>query len=217
MLGILGLGALGVVFGQGIQKAISTALKAAGGSGVAEVLPGAGGFVLYTVTGGYPAAPHDYSLKVDGLVDRPLALSVRELEGLPHTALSRTFQCVTGWSVEDVHWVGVRLIDLAQHAGMKDGASAFELASFDGVYTESLTVEQARQSGALVAYSMLGAPLTRDHGGPVRLYVPGMFGYKSIKWLSRITLTDHAGPGFWEVRGYPMNAWIEGHPPASAA
>ena len=72
-------------------------------------------------------------------------------------------------------------------------ASAFRLTSFDGLYTESLTIEQARQSGAIVAYSMLGAPVTREHGGPVRLYVPDMFGYKSIKWLSRIELVTRAG------------------------
>jgi hypothetical protein len=217
MLSILGLGALGVLFGQGVQKAISSALRAAGGSSVSAVLPGGGGFVIYTVTEGYPAAPPNFKVEVDGLVDRPLSLSVAELEGLPKTSLTRNFQCVTGWSVEDVAWVGVRLIDLAQHAGVQDRASAFHFSSFDRVYTESLTVEQARQSGALVAYSMLGEPITREHGGPVRLYVPAMFGYKSIKWLSKITLTDHASPGFWETRGYPINAWIEGHAPRSSA
>ena len=64
---------------------------------------------------------------------------------------------------------------------------------------------------------MLGAPVTREHGGPVRLYVPEMFGYKSIKWLSRIELMTNAKPGYWEQNGYPVNAWITGHAPDQAA
>ncbi len=89
--------------------------------------------------------------------------------------------------------------------------------SFDGVYTETLTLAQAHESGAIVAYEMLGAPVTRDHGGPVRLYVPGMFGYKSIKWLSGIEAVDSIEPGYWEQNGYPVDAWIDGHPPAASA
>jgi DMSO/TMAO reductase YedYZ molybdopterin-dependent catalytic subunit len=116
--------------------------------------------------------------------------------------------------VNNVPWVGVRLTDLAEHARIHPAASAFKFTSFDGVYTESLTLEQARETGAIVAYSMLDAPVTRDHGGPVRLYVPEMFGYKSIKWLSGIELVTHAEPGYWEHNGYPVNAWINGSPPA---
>jgi DMSO/TMAO reductase YedYZ molybdopterin-dependent catalytic subunit len=185
--------------------------------GIASLLPGGGQFTIYTVSDGYPAAPADYRLRVDGLVRRPLSLSVADLRSLPATRFTRDFQCVTGWVVTDVHWVGVRLLDLAEHAGVDPAASAFQLVSFDGVYTESLTIEQARETGAIAAYSMLDAPVTREHGGPVRLYVPDMFGYKSIKWLSRIELVTHAVPGYWEQNGYPTNAWIGGQPPAKAA
>lgn len=217
VLSMLGLGGLGVVFGSHVQNGISGLLKSLDAGSVASLVPGGGEFVVYTVTEGYPAAPADYRLRVDGLVARPLSLTVADLRSLPATRLTREFQCVTGWSVADVHWVGVRLVDLAEHASADPRASAFQFASFDGVYTESLTIEQARQTGAIVAYSMLGAPVTREHGGPVRLYVPDMFGYKSIKWLSRITLASHAELGYWERNGYPENAWISGHPPRQAA
>ena len=63
---------------------------------------------------------------------------------------------------------------------------------------------------------MLGAPLSRGHGGPVRLYVPGMFGYKSIKWLSTITLTNVVEEGYWELNGYPVDAWVNGRGPSAA-
>ena len=215
MLTILGVGALGIAFGQRVQEEITSLLTPLRSTGIANLVPGGGGFTLYTVTGGYPATPADYHLTVGGMVDRPLSLSVADLETLPATRLTHNFQCVTGWEVADVHWVGVRLTDLAEHAGASPKATAFWFNSFDGVYTESLSMEQAKQSGAIVAYSMLGAPVTRDHGGPVRLYVPGMFGYKSIKWLSHITLTDQLELGYWELNGYPLNAWIDGHPPSS--
>jgi DMSO/TMAO reductase YedYZ molybdopterin-dependent catalytic subunit len=213
---VLGLGALGTLFGSNVQAGISSLLNSVHAGSIASVLPGGGQFTIYTITAGYPAAPANYRLRVDGLVRKPLALTVSELQALPATRLTRDFQCVTGWVVDNVHWVGVRLVDLAQHAGVDPAAAAFKLTSFDGAYTESLTLEQAHQTGALVAYSMLGAPVTREHGGPVRLYVPDMFGYKSIKWLSGIELVEHAEPGYWEQNGYPVNAWISGHPPARA-
>jgi len=217
VLSVLGLGALGTLFGSHVQAGISSLLNSVHAGGIASILPGSGQFTIYTITNGYPAAPEDYKLRVDGLVERPLALTVADLQSLPATRLTDDFQCVTGWEVTNVHWVGVRLVDLAQRAGVDPAASAFEFTSFDGLYTESLTLEQAQQTGAIAAYSMLGAPVTREHGGPVRLYVPQMFGYKSIKWLSRIELVAHPHPGYWEQNDYPVDAWISGHAPARAA
>ena len=216
VLSVLGLGALGTLFGSHVQAGISSLLDSLHAGGIASALPGGGQFTIYTITSGYPAAPANYRLRVDGLVQTPLSLTVADLQSLPATRLTRDFQCVTGWVVGDVHWVGVRLVDLAERAGVDPAASAFHFTSFDGLDTESLTIEQAHQTGAIVAYSMLGAPVTREHGGPVRLYVPDMFGYKSIKWLDRIELVTRAEPGYWEQNGYPVNAWISGHAPAQA-
>jgi DMSO/TMAO reductase YedYZ molybdopterin-dependent catalytic subunit len=216
MLGILGLGAVGIVAGSTIQDGLDSLLKPLRGSVIGGLVPGSGGFTIYTITDGYPAAPADYKLRIGGMVKQELAFSVADLGRLPATRLTKNFQCVTGWKVSDVHWVGVSLVDLAAKAGMSDKAGAFLFTSFDGVYTESLSVEQAKQSGAIVAYSMLGKPVTRDHGGPVRLYVPDMFGYKSIKWLSRIDAVRSVEAGYWEQNGYPINAWISGHPPTDA-
>ncbi len=217
VLSVLGLGALGTLFGSHVQAGISSVLNSLHANSVASLLPGGGQFTLYTITGGYPAAPADYRLRVDGLVQRPLSLTEADLRSLPATRITHNFQCVTGWEVTDVHWVGVRLVDLAERAGADPAATAFQLTSFDGEYTESLTIDQARETGAIAAYSMLNAPVTREHGGPVRLYVPLMFGYKSIKWLSRIELVSRAEPGYWEQNGYPVNAWISGSPPTQPA
>ena len=128
----------------------------------------------------------------------------------PPVQLTRDFQCVTGWRVHDVKWVGVRLRDLLDDAGVQPTAKAVRFTSFDGVYTESLTLEQARRDDVLVAYKLDGQNLSRIHGGPVRLAVTPMYGYKSLKWLDTIELTDQVEPGYWEHRGYDVNGWV-GH------
>lgn len=203
MLGMAGLGALGVVAGSRVATGVGNLFSSVG----AGIAPG-GGFTYYTVTNGFPAAPPDYHLVVDGLVERPMYLSVDDLRAMPPTHLVKNFQCVTGWRVDNVHWTGVALRHLLDLAGAHPSARALRFWSFDGVYTESLTLDQARLADVIVAYDMLGAPVTRAHGGPVRLYVPPMYGYKSIKWLSRIALVDRVIPGYWEAYGYAVNGWI---------
>ncbi len=211
-LGIVGLGGLGVVFGNTLQRivgAIVAPFTNANGSGLGALIPGANRFRLYTVTGSFPDIPKSrYRLRVEGLVEHPLELSVEDLRALPRTELVRPFQCVTGWRVPDVHWAGVRLADLIDLAKPRSGAHAVEFTSYDGIYTESLTLDQARRTDVVVAYEMLGGPITSEHGGPVRLYVAPMYGYKSAKWLQSISLVPLAIPGFWEQQGYAVNAWV---------
>jgi DMSO/TMAO reductase YedYZ molybdopterin-dependent catalytic subunit len=212
VLGGLGLAVAGTLFGEVAANAIGQALRPvaqAGGSGLADLLPGAERFQLYTVTGSYPDIPADrWRLAVGGLVKRPYELTFSELQALPSRAMTKTFVCVTGWQVPGVHWVGVPLEDLVRRAGPLGEGKALRFTSYDGVYTESLTLDQAARPDIIVAYEMLGGPITRDHGGPVRLYVPPMYGYKSIKWLRSIEVTDRVEPGYWEHYGYSVNAWI---------
>ncbi len=212
VLGMLGLGAVGVVAGKTVQDGISAALapvQRLDPTGLTGLLPG-NYFRIYTVTSGYPyESPQDYRLTVDGLVDRPLKLSLADLQAMAPTRLVRAFQCVTGWRVPGVHWEGVLIADLLDRAGVAAQGTALRFESFDGTYTESLTIDQARRPDVMAAYSMSGAPLGREHGGPVRLYVAPMYGYKSIKWLSRIEVVDRVEPGYWEqVGGYAVNAWV---------
>jgi DMSO/TMAO reductase YedYZ molybdopterin-dependent catalytic subunit len=110
--------------------------------------------------------------------------------------------------VADVHWRGVRVRDVLDRAGAEHGAAGLRLYSFDGAYTESLTMAQARRDDVIVAHEMLGKPVTRAHGGPVRLYVAPMYGYKSLKWLDRIEVVDHLEEGYWEERGYDVDAFV---------
>jgi len=217
LLGSLVASGAGIVFGARVQDALQQLLLPItlhDPTGLSDLLPVAGRFRIYSVTDTLPSRrPEDYSLRVDGLVAHSLVLSYGDVrDQLPQTELRRDFQCVTGWRVHDVEWAGVRLRDILDRAQVRPGATHAVFWSFDGTYTETLTMEQATRDDVLVAHTMEGKPLSSDHGGPVRLYVAPMYGYKSLKWLERIELTDHppAGGGYWEHRGYDIDAWA-GH------
>jgi DMSO/TMAO reductase YedYZ molybdopterin-dependent catalytic subunit len=208
VLGMLGLAGAGILLGSRASSLISS-IAAKDPTGLANLIPGNGRFRFYSVVASVtPTPPEEYRLTIEGLVASPVQLSMADLAALPQTAFTRDVQCVTGWRVEDVDWSGVLLADLLDHVGAEPGAGAVLFGSSDGAYTESLTMEQARRPDVLVATSMLGAPVTHDHGGPVRLYVAPMYFYKSIKWLDRITVSDEVVPGYWEVRGYDVDAWV---------
>jgi DMSO/TMAO reductase YedYZ molybdopterin-dependent catalytic subunit len=212
VLAMLGLGAVGVAVGGPVSRAVDAALdplRRADPTGLTGLVPG-DGWRYYSVTATQPSVPvADFRLTVAGLVSRPAEYSYADLEsGLPQTSITADFQCVTGWRVEDVPWTGVLLRDLLDEAGVQPGAKAVTFRSLDGVYTESLTLEQARASDVLVATRMYGETVTADHGGPVRLYVAPMYGYKSLKWLGGIEVVDAVEPGYWEVRGYDIDAYI---------
>jgi len=211
-LGLLGLGAVGIVSGAALQERLTplvAELQIRDPTGLVAALPAGEDFRFYSVTGAVPEATAEgYRLAVSGLVERPAEHTLAALRAMPQTELVRDFQCVTGWRVRDVPWAGVPLSHLLDLAGPASGATAVRLTSFDGEYTESLTLEQARRPDVLVALQMLGAPVTHDHGGPVRLYAAPMYGYKSIKWLDRIELTADVQPGYWEERGYDLDGWV---------
>ena len=204
---MVGLGAIGVIAGRAGQDAVTATVGSI--PGVGSVIPAAGGFRIYTVTNGYPEMdPAAYRLAVYGGVTDELSLSLTDLADLPQTQMTKDFQCVTGWRVDDVPWNGVLLSDVLDAAGANPDAYSLRFFSFDGVYTESLTREQAMRPDVLVATQMYGQPLTREHGGPVRLYVAPMYGYKSLKWLSGIEVVNQVVPGYWEQRGYDIDAWV---------
>lgn len=208
VLGMLAVAGVGVVVGSRISGAVN-AVAANDPTGLTGLIPGGGRFRFYSVAGRVADVPAaDYRLRIDGLVARPLTLGFADLQHFPQTTLVKDVQCVTGWRVPQVTWSGVLLSDILEHAGVADGAGAVEFGSFDGVYTESLTLTQALRPDVLVATALEGEPIENDHGGPVRLYVAPMYFYKSLKWLDRITVARGVEPGYWEERGYDVDAWV---------
>ncbi|MFI8231773.1 molybdopterin-dependent oxidoreductase [Streptomyces sp. NPDC085900] len=212
LLGTIGLGALGVVAAPVLQRGLEGFLGAAADkdpTGLTGLLPNGGGFRYYSVTSSVPHKDAtDYRLTVDGLVDRPTTYTLDELRALPQTRLVKDVQCVTGWRVPDTPFEGVRLSRLLDAAGVRAKAGAVRFTCFDGAYSESLTLEQARRSDVLVALRMQDKYIGHAHGGPVRLYVAPMYFYKSAKWLSGITVTEDVKPGYWERLGYDVDAWV---------
>jgi DMSO/TMAO reductase YedYZ molybdopterin-dependent catalytic subunit len=200
-IGLLGLTAGGLLLGKkGLPKLNS-------------FIPGADsayGFTIYTVTGGYPTFdPATYHLQIGGMVKNPLTLTIDDIVlHEPAVREKRFYQCVTGWTVPNATWTGVRLSHLLDKVQPLPGAHAVKFYSFDGVYTESLTLDQARKSDVLLAYQLMDQPLSKAQGAPLRLVVPAMYGYKFAKWVYRIELIPRPIDGYWEQNGYDRDAYI---------
>jgi DMSO/TMAO reductase YedYZ molybdopterin-dependent catalytic subunit len=181
-------------------------------SGFSQALGNAlpvGGWRIYTVSGTMPVFdPETWRLQIGGLIRKPISLDYRQLLNLPRSEQVSTFHCVTGWTIKNVRWGGVRLADLFSLAHPMPNAHAVRFVSMENPYQDSLTLDQARLADVMLAYEMDGKPLSRPHGAPVRLVIPDMYGYKSVKWVTQIVLDPAPTPGFWEQLGYDRDAWI---------
>lgn len=143
---------------------------------------------------------------VDGLVERPVTVDHATWAGLPHVAQTADFHCVEGWSVNGLRWRGVRPAAVLALARPLPRATHAVFHAFDGTYTDSLPLDALEGERALLADTLEGRRLQPANGGPIRLLVPDQMAYKSVKFVRRIELTDGPRVGFWEQRGYPMDA-----------
>src|SRR5215204_4647481 len=172
-------------------------------------IPVGQGWRIYAVNPPYPRFdPATWRLRIDGLVERPQTLTYADLLALPQADQTSDFHCVTGWSVDGVRWRGVRFADLLAAAEPRANARALAFVSAERPYVDTLTLRQALAPDAMLAHAMDGRPLTRPHGAPARVVMPQMYGYKGVKWLERIVVTDRVADGFWEQRGYDRDAWV---------
>ena len=142
-----------------------------------------------------------FRLRVEGLVMNRLAFTWDEFCSLPQSEMVVDIHCVTQWSRYDNRFQGVMVRDLMALAQPKDEARFVSMTSYDG-YTTNLTLAEFADEDVMLAHSWEGQPLTRQHGGPVRLVLPKLYFWKSPKWLTRIEILREDRPGFWEVRGY---------------
>jgi DMSO/TMAO reductase YedYZ molybdopterin-dependent catalytic subunit len=152
--------------------------------------------------------PATWRLELGGLVERPVSLGYDELRALPRVHQVSTFHCVTGWTVDDVRWEGIRshtLVDLVQP---HRDARWVTFHSMEEPYVDQISLDQFLLSDVMLARRMDGKPLTRNHGAPLRLVIPEMYGYKGVKWVKRITFDTTQASGYWEQRGYDVDAWV---------
>jgi len=150
-----------------------------------------------------PHIPTDlWSLTIDGAVNTPITLDWKTFNALPKTTLKTDIHCVTRWSRLGMEWEGVLIDELIAQAGGLTDEARFLIAASEGDYTTNLPVADVTGERAMVATMAHGEPLTAEHGGPARLFVPHLYFWKSAKWIKKLTFTAEDHPGFWEVNGY---------------
>ena len=143
----------------------------------------------------------EWRLRVYGLVENELDFDWAAYKALPQITDTSDFHCVTRWSQLDMDWQGVLARDVLALAMPLSNAKFVTMHGYDG-YTTNLPLEALLDDDVLIAHSVLGQTLTKDHGGPVRMVVPKRYAWKGAKWLKAIELHEFDRRGFWEVRGY---------------
>ena len=163
----------------------------------------------------------DWRLEIDGLVDRPRtgahAITFDALLAFPQLDDDSDFHCVTTWSRMNMKFVGVRLLDVLDTVGVRDGATHLLIHAYDEDpssgehYTTNVPLAEAVKPYVLLVHTWEGQPLPREHGGPVRMITPQLYAWKGAKWVRRIEVLDRDVLGFWERRGYSNTAipWFD--------
>ena len=153
-------------------------------------------------------ATWDFSIEISG--SKVGTWTWDQLNALPQTDMHTDIHCVTKWSKQDTDWRGVTIDTLLEDAGVKP-PTGFVMAGCDGGYTTNVPAPDVLDGKAMLAHTYDGKPLAPEHGGPVRLFIPHLYLWKSAKWIRSMTFMDEDVPGFWERYGYHMygDPWRE--------
>ncbi len=147
----------------------------------------------------------DWSIEVGGLVDKPGTIGRAELEAIGAEELVSTLTCISnevgGNLISTAKWTGVPLATVLKRFGVRPNAVDLVAEGEDG-YTDSFPVERALSPEPHLVWQMNGEPLPASHGTPVRLIVPGLYGIKNVKWLTKLTVSGDDYKGFWQDRGW---------------
>lgn len=145
----------------------------------------------------------EWDFTVDGLVERPMRWTWDEISAMASSELTADIHCVTKWTKLDTTWAGIPVRDMWEMIGPDPSASHVVLHAYHG-YTTNLSVADFLAEGNLFAHTYGGEPLELEHGFPLRLVVPHLYFWKSVKWVRGFTVLDHDEPGFWERNGYHL-------------
>ncbi len=208
LLGTFAAGIGGIALAPKLSRLLSSAVPSS--TALGDVLPGlGGGWRIYNVQSPMPTFhPATFELSITGLVERPQRLRWSDVAALPGEQQTSTFHCVTGWSVDNVHWEGIRSQTIIDLVRPKAAAKFVSLQSLETPYIDQISLEQFREPNAMLARRQDGKPLTRSHGAPLRLILPSMYGYKNVKWVRELRFDAVQTPGYWEQRGYDTDAWV---------
>lgn len=153
----------------------------------------------------------NWQIEVSGSCEKPGIFTWESLLALPQKEVKGRLTSVTRWSVEGV-WQGIPLSEILQAVAVKENCRYLRFWSINKIYDTSIPIEIANKEKSLLAYSFDGELLTEDYGGPIRAFIPYLWGYKSAKSVVAIELMDYYVPGFWEKRGYTDSGEIEAGP-----
>ena len=151
-----------------------------------------------------------WSFAVGGACANASTSSYSELQGLGPLEMTSDFHCVTGWSKLDNHWRGVQTKELLARA-IPDADATHVLVHAEQGYTANVPLDVLQEDESMLSWGHNGKQLAPKHGWPLRLVVPRLYGWKSVKWVRRFELLTADQRGFWEVRGYHNRAdpWLE--------
>ncbi|MBI9082308.1 MAG: molybdopterin-dependent oxidoreductase [Desulfobacterales bacterium] len=162
--------------------------------------------------GGTPgtATAADWSLNIHGEVEKPASLSYPDLLALDQVHITCDVHCVTGWTLLDSQWSGVRLATILDIVKPRT-SGAFIIFQAAGGYTTSVPISEAQKENVILAHSFFGERLPQENGAPVRALIPDRYFYKSAKWLEGVKVSSQDEPGFWEKQGFSNSAdpWKE--------
>ena len=224
---MMGLGTLGLGFGVSIYDSIYQYAEAEGemtthqllmkgtvnfkGFMAKEITPN-DEFYITTYSDKVPDINYGaFRLRIEGLVKNPSVLSMSDLEKMKDKTGFVTLECignpVGGDSIGNALWEGVTLSQVLDRALPKEGIVKAAFYAEEG-YTDSIPYTLARSHDVFLAFRMNGEPLPKQHGYPLRVIVPGIYGMKHVKWLSKIELVNYNFKGYWEKRGWSDDAII---------
>lgn len=149
-----------------------------------------------------------WEIEVTGLCDKPRTFTWADLKAMPKRVVDARLTSVTRFTVRG-NWGGVRVLDIMDSVKAHPSVTFVRFWSIKRIYDTSIPVETAMRDRTLLAYEFDGEYLEEDYGGPVRAFVPYLWGYKSAKSIIRLALMDHYVSGYWEKRGYTDEAYIE--------
>ncbi len=147
--------------------------------------------------------PARWDFRVYGLVEQPARWTWREFGMLPRTRSTSDFHCVTRWSRFDNRWQGVAFREILRLVKPKAEAK-YVLVHAEQGFTANVPLADLDRDDVLLATHHDGEPLSADHGYPLRLIVPHLYAWKSVKWVRSLEFLDKDAPGFWEQNGYHM-------------
>ena len=167
-------------------------------------------FLIRSIEGTQQVDLGTWRLKVGGLIEKPLTFRFDEVQALPGTIQIKSFICVEGWGLDDQRWEGIHLKEIFSKVKISPKAKFVSFYATGGQYSDSLSIQEALEPETMLAYRVNGKDLLPENGFPLRLVVPRMYAYKSVKWVERIVFTEKQEKGYWEKSGYPVDGSIPG-------